>query len=221
MRAPVVTPLPAELLALEVVHRGDEDRARLVEQPVRLRLARTEGRWRVEAIEHTVPVVKLLAVLGSSSRGEEEQLQLIGRQDTVPVQVERDLPVALGQMPRQLEQALRAHAERPRPGTRTRPCPFLSGFANVAHHAALRACARSSGSGATPSEAPPITPAKPPPERIPSRLSAASSKSSASNATASRSTSGASGKRRGGNSLNFAFVLLNHLRAGGGASQCP
>ena len=115
MRAPVVAPLPAELLALDVVHGGDQERAGLVEQPVRLRLTRAERRRRVEAIEHAVAVEEEQPVLGSAPRREEEQLQLIGRQHPVPVQVERDLPVALGQMPRQLEQPLRAHAERPSP----------------------------------------------------------------------------------------------------------
>lgn len=69
-------------------------------------------------------------------------------------------------MPRKLEQPLSAHAERPRPSTRTRACPFLSGFANPAHHAALRALAPSSGRGATPPEAPRKTPSKPPPGHL-------------------------------------------------------
>ena len=42
MRAPVVATLPAELLPLEPEHRSDQQRARLIEQPVRLRLPRAK-----------------------------------------------------------------------------------------------------------------------------------------------------------------------------------
>ncbi len=215
MRAPVVAPLPAELLALEVVHGGDQERAGLVEQPVRLRLTRAERRRRVEAIEHAVAVEEEQPVLGSPSRREEEQLQLIGRQHPVPVQVERDLPVALGQMPRQLEQPLRAHAERPRL-VRTRTCPSLSGFGRTAHHAALRALTRSSGSEAAPPEAPPITPSKPLPERTRPPFRAASSSNSASRPTASWRWSLLSGTSSGARSSN-SVLLLSHLGANGGA----
>lgn len=181
-----------------------------------IRLPRAERRWRVEAIEDAVPIQEVQPVLGPASRGEEEQLELIGRQHSVPVQVERDLPVALGQMPRELEQPLRAHAERPRLGIRTRTCPFLSGFAEPAHHAALRALAPSSGSGPAPSEAPPKAPGKPPPERTPRRFEAASSSNSASSTTASRCCSPPSGTSSGARSSN-SVRLLSHLGADGGA----
>jgi len=75
-------------------------------------LPEPNGAGRVEAIEHTVPVEEEQPVLRPPSRREEEQLQLIRGQDAVPVEVERDLPVALGLMPREPEQPLRAHAER-------------------------------------------------------------------------------------------------------------
>jgi hypothetical protein len=42
VRGPVGAALPTEPLSLHAEDRGDEDRARLVEQPVRLRLARAE-----------------------------------------------------------------------------------------------------------------------------------------------------------------------------------
>ena len=82
--------------------------ASLVEQPVRLRFSGAERRRRIEAIEHALPVEEQQAVLRPSPRAEEQERQLVGGQQLLVVQGERDLPVALGQMPRQLEGVLGA-----------------------------------------------------------------------------------------------------------------
>jgi hypothetical protein len=66
---------------------------------VRLRLAGGEARGRVEAIEHTLAVEEEQPVLRPPRGGEEEQRQLIGRQQLLLVETERDLPIALCQVP--------------------------------------------------------------------------------------------------------------------------
>jgi hypothetical protein len=58
VRRPVIAPLPAELLPLHTQHRGDEDGARLVEQPVPLGLRAGERRGRIEPVEEPVTVEK-------------------------------------------------------------------------------------------------------------------------------------------------------------------
>jgi hypothetical protein len=52
---------------------------------------------RIETIEHAPPVQEQQPILGSTLRREEQQRQLIGSQDLLVVQAERDLPVALCQ----------------------------------------------------------------------------------------------------------------------------
>jgi hypothetical protein len=94
VRAPVVAPLPAELLALHAEQGGDQVGAGLVEQPMRLRFAGAEARGRVEAIEHPLAVEEEQPVLRPPSGGEEEERQLIGRQQLLLVEAERDLPIA-------------------------------------------------------------------------------------------------------------------------------
>jgi hypothetical protein len=79
VRGPVVAPLPSELLTLHPEHGGDEQRARLVEQPVRLRLAGAEARGRVEAIDHALAVEEDQPILRTTLRREEQQRQLIRR----------------------------------------------------------------------------------------------------------------------------------------------
>ncbi|HZO95944.1 MAG TPA: hypothetical protein VFB42_01080 [Gaiellaceae bacterium] len=98
VRRPVIAPLPAELLSLHAEDRGDDDRAGLVEQPVRLRLTSAEGRGRVEAVEESVAVEEEQSVLRATLRREEEQLELVGRQQLMVVEAEHDLAVALGQV---------------------------------------------------------------------------------------------------------------------------
>jgi hypothetical protein len=105
-----VAALPAELLAFDTSRGGDENRAGLVEQPVRLRLAQPIRPRRVEAIEHALVVEEAKSILGSAFRAEEEQRQLVGRQQLVLVERERDRAVAFGQVTSQLEDALGAHA---------------------------------------------------------------------------------------------------------------
>ena len=85
-------------------------RTGFVEQPVRLWLAGAERRGPVEAIEHAPSVEEEHPVLGPPLRGEEEGCQLIGRQQLLLVEAERDLPIALSHVPGELGQALRAHA---------------------------------------------------------------------------------------------------------------
>ncbi|MFY9578963.1 MAG: hypothetical protein WAQ33_06520 [Gaiellaceae bacterium] len=113
MRGPVVTAPPAELLALEPEHRADEDRARLVQQPVRLRLAGTEWRGRIEAIDDAIAMQEQQPILRTTPRREKEQLQLIRGQQLLVVENECDLAVTLGQMGRQFEHTLRAHTQSP------------------------------------------------------------------------------------------------------------
>jgi hypothetical protein len=74
VRAPVVAALPAEPLALHAEQGGDQMGAGLVEQPVRLRLAGTEARGRVEAIEHPLPVEEEQPVLRAPPRREEDSV---------------------------------------------------------------------------------------------------------------------------------------------------
>jgi hypothetical protein len=73
MRAPVVAALPAELLALLPQRSADEDRARLVKQPVRLRPAKPIRPRRIEAIEHALAVEEAQPVLGSAFGAKKEQ----------------------------------------------------------------------------------------------------------------------------------------------------
>lgn len=80
---------------------------------MRLRLTGAERRRRVEAIEHAVAVEVEQSVLRPAAGREEEQLQLLGRQHPVPIQVERDLPVALGQVPSELEQPQHQNSNSP------------------------------------------------------------------------------------------------------------
>jgi hypothetical protein len=110
VRGPVVAALPVELAAVEVEAGGHQVGAGLVEQLVRLRLAGLEPRLRIEAIEHALPIQKQQPILGSTLRREEQQRQLLRGQDLLVVEAERDLSVALGQMPRQLEDAVGADA---------------------------------------------------------------------------------------------------------------
>ena len=114
MRAPVVAALPTKLLTLLAQRSADEDRASLVQQPVRLRLAQPIRPWRVEAIEHALVVEEAQPVLGSAFGAEKEQRQLVGGEQLVLIQRERDRAVALRQVPSQLEDALAAHAQRAR-----------------------------------------------------------------------------------------------------------
>jgi hypothetical protein len=97
--------LPAEPLALHAEHGGDEVGAGLVEQPVRLRLASAEARGRVEAIEQG----RAAGPARAASR-RREQRQLTGRRQLLLEETERDLPIALCQVPGEFRQALRAHA---------------------------------------------------------------------------------------------------------------
>jgi hypothetical protein len=117
VRGPVIAALPAELLSLHTQHCSDEDRARLVEQPVRLRLAGAERRGRIEAVEQPVTVEEEQPILRATLRGEEEQLELVGRQQLVAVEAEHDLAVALGQVRCQFEHAVGAHPRRAHPTT--------------------------------------------------------------------------------------------------------
>jgi hypothetical protein len=88
MGAPVVAALPAELLAFDAELRGDQDRARLVEQPVRLWLAVAERCGRVEAVEHAMAVEEQQPILRATRRREEQQRQLIGRQQLLPCSIQ-------------------------------------------------------------------------------------------------------------------------------------
>jgi hypothetical protein len=114
MGAPVVAALPAELLALHTERGAHENRAGLVQQPMRLRLPQPVRARRVEAVEHALVVEEAQTVLGSAFRAEEQQRQLVGGEQLVLIQRERDRAVALGQVPSQLEDALAAHAHRAR-----------------------------------------------------------------------------------------------------------
>jgi hypothetical protein len=154
---------------------------------VRLRLPGAEPRRWVEAVEHALPIQEQQPILRTTLRAEEQQRQLIGGEQLLVVQAERDLPVALGQMPRQLEHVLGAHAPstRQRTSSRFNLRPSLSEFVSAPNHAASRPFPCSSGNGTTlpiaPSEAPSITP----PERPARRFAATSSSNSANSDTAS------------------------------------
>jgi hypothetical protein len=193
MRAPVLAPLPEKLLALEIEAGGDEERARFVEQPVRLWLARAKAGGRVEAVEHPVAVEEEQAVLRPTAGAEEEQPELVGRQHLLVVKAERELPVALCQVTGELEEVLGAHApSTPSRSLRTRItiAPSLSDFDRAPDHAASRPFRRCSGNGITPPIAPPKTPPKAPGEVNARRFrTAASSSSSTNSATASCSCS--------------------------------
>src|SRR5712691_3062407 len=129
MRAPVLTPLPWKVAAVEVKAGGHQVGASLIEQPVRLRLPSAEPRRRIEAIEHALPIQKQQPILRTTLRAEEQQRQLVGREQVLVEEAKRDLPVALGQMPRQLEHVLGAHApSTPLHRTRVTIAPSLSDF---------------------------------------------------------------------------------------------
>jgi hypothetical protein len=218
MEAPVVAALPAELLAFDAELRGDQDRARLVEQPVRGWLTGTERSRRVEAVEHAKPIKEQQPILRPTPRREEQQRQLIGSEQLLLVEHPDDFAVTLGQMPGQLEHPLRAHPHRPRITRRRRRTtnrPIYVGACHAPDHAQRRAFPRPSEDSATPPEAPPMTPAEPPPE-TPARFRTASSSRSASSATASRRCSSLSRTRRGGSSLKSVF-LVSHCGTGRGA----
>jgi hypothetical protein len=114
VRAPVVAALPAQLLPLHPEPSGDQDRTRLVEQPVRLRLPQSEWCGRVEAIDHAMAIEEQQPILRPTPRREEQQLKLIGGQELLLEQHVSDLTVTFGQVPGQLEHSLRAHPHRPR-----------------------------------------------------------------------------------------------------------
>jgi len=76
---------------------------------VRVRFADDDRRGRIEAVEHALAVEEQQPVLRPPLRGEDEQLQLFGRQQLLVVEAESDLPVALGQVAGELEHPLRAH----------------------------------------------------------------------------------------------------------------
>jgi hypothetical protein len=67
---------------------------------------------RVEAVEDALVVEEAQPILCPAPGAEEQQRQLIGGQQPVLVERERDRAVALGQVTRQLEDALGAHAQR-------------------------------------------------------------------------------------------------------------
>src|SRR5581483_5959864 len=201
---------------------GHQVGAGLIEQPVRLRLAGLEpGRW-VEAVEHALPIQEQQPILRSTLRREGQQRQLVGSQHLLVVQAERDLPVALGQMPRQLEHAVGAGA----PTARQRRirltlnrCPSLSESVRTPNHAVSRPIRPSSGNGTTLpmplAEAPSITPT----ERPSRRFTATSSSNPASSDTTSSYCAADNGTRRGGNSPTSPLELFfaNHRRASRGA----
>jgi hypothetical protein len=114
VRRPVVAAQPAEPLPLQAERGGDEDRAGLVQEPVRLRLAEPVRALRVEAVEHPLVVEEAQPILRSASGAEEQRRQLVGGEQLVLVERERDRAVALGQMTCQFEDALGAHAQRAR-----------------------------------------------------------------------------------------------------------
>jgi hypothetical protein len=100
-------------------------------------------------------------------------------------EAERDLPVALGQMPRQLERVLGAHAPNtPLHRTTITNLPSMSAFPVALVHAAPRPLRRFCGSGTTLPETPSKTPPKAPPKRAARRFAATSSSSSANSSTA-------------------------------------
>jgi hypothetical protein len=132
----------------------------------------------------------------SASGREEHQLQLIGRQRPVPVQVERDLPVALRQMPRQARTAAPHSRGAASPQHQNSNLPLLVGVREpgpsrrpARPDAFIRERGDDAGSAAQ-------TPSKPPPETTPSRLRAGSTSSSARRPTASRRCSSPSGTSR-------------------------
>src|SRR5579862_7515123 len=141
----------------------------------------------LKRFEHPLPIQEQQPILRSTPRREEQQLQLIGGQQLLVVQAERELPVALGQMPRQLEHPLGAHtpSARQRAIGRVDVCPSLSEFVGRPDHAASRPSRRCRGKLITLpiplSKAPPITPM----ERPSRRFAATSSSSSANSDTAS------------------------------------
>lgn len=220
MRAPVLATLPGELLAVEVEAGGHQVGAGLVEQPVRLRLTGAAVRGGIEAIEHALPVEEEQPVLRSTLRCEEQERQLVGRQQLLVVEAECDLPVALGQMPCQLEGVLGAgapSARQRRHRFRVTVGPYLSEFGSAPDHAASRPFRRFCGKAMTPLITPSETPPVAPPEATPPRFtSAASSSRSASSDTASSYCDAGNDTRRGGKSRVsrlFEFLFANHLRS--------
>lgn len=158
-------------------------------------------------------------ILRSTPRGEEQQRQLIGDQHLLVVKAECDLPVALGQMPCQLEDVLGADApSAPQRGHRLGVTvgTYLSEFAPRPDHAASRPFRRFCGKEMTlpiaPSEALPVAP----PEPLPRCFASAARSRSASRATASRRCSSLNGTRCGARSLK-SVRLFSHAGPGRGA----
>jgi hypothetical protein len=114
IRAPVVAPLPPQLLALQPQRGGDQDRTTLVQEPMRLRLPQPVWSRRIETVDDALVEEEVQPILRPAPGAEEQQSQLIRGQQLMLVQRERDLAVALSQMTHQLEDALGAHAHRAR-----------------------------------------------------------------------------------------------------------
>jgi len=114
MRAPVLPPSPRKLSASYAEARGDDVRTGLVKQPVRLRLALRERPWRIEAIKHPLAVEEQQPIHRATTTGEEQQRELARCEDPVLIERQRDFPITVGQMVRQLRQPIGCDAALPR-----------------------------------------------------------------------------------------------------------
>jgi|SRR5579884_990847 len=115
MRAPVVTAGQPEHLRIDLETRGDELDSSVAEDPVRLPLPVAERDRRIEALDNHMFVKLQQPLLRRSRRGEEQQLELFGRQYLMPVEVERDLPIAVSEEVGELDQLTERHAPPARP----------------------------------------------------------------------------------------------------------
>jgi hypothetical protein len=70
--------------------------ANLIEQPVSLRLTERERTGGIEAVDHAMAKQPEETILAATARAEEQQAQLIGREDPLAIEKPGDLTVALG-----------------------------------------------------------------------------------------------------------------------------
>ena len=208
MRAPVVAALPAE--RLRSTSRLAATRWAPASSSSQCACGfRTERERRIEAVEHALPIEEQQPILRTTLRREEQQRQLIGGQQLLLVQAERDLPVALGQMPRQLEDALGADAPAAHARDEAaRTCPSLSEFVHRPDHAASRAPSRASPGTGRDAAGSAVDNADETARRR--RFAAASSSSSASSATASSYCAAVNGTCLGGSNLISVLFVSSH-----------
>jgi hypothetical protein len=92
----VLLAIPGKALSLTAESGCDEMSADLIEQPVSLGLTERERTGGIEAVDHAMAMQPQQTILAATQRAEEEQSQLVGREDLLSVEKPGDLTVALG-----------------------------------------------------------------------------------------------------------------------------